>query len=85
MTIKWIIVCCEYGRLGNRLHTHANILAWCIRNNYKLSNISFSYYSSLFTKTRFHSADSYFKNWNLIFYIMKIQFHLQFHREIKLK
>ena len=36
-----IIVYCDYGRIGNRLHTHANALAWCIENNCNLINLSF--------------------------------------------
>ena len=72
--MKWVIVSCNYGRLGNRLHTHANILAWCILNDYNLSNLSFRSYSELFEKQRHHSSDSYFKNWNLIFYLMKNNF-----------
>jgi len=45
---KLIIINCDYGRLGNRLHTHANALAWCIENNYNLINLSFSDYAELF-------------------------------------
>ena len=72
--VKWIIVSCNYGRLGNRLHTHANILAWCISNDYNLSNLSFRSYSDLFETQRHHSSDSYFKKWNLVFYFMKYNF-----------
>ena len=72
--MKWIIVSCNYGRLGNRLHTHVNILAWCISNEYKLSNLSFRSYSDLFEKQRYHSSDSYFKSRNLLIYLMKINF-----------
>ena len=35
---RLLIVYCDYGRLGNRLHSHANALAWCIENNYNLIN-----------------------------------------------
>ena len=31
----------DYGQLGNRLHTHANALAWCIENQANLVNLSF--------------------------------------------
>ena len=72
--MKWIIVSCNYGRLGNRLHTHANILAWCISNDYNLSNLSFRLYSDLFEKQRYHSSDSYFQTKNILFYLMKLDF-----------
>jgi hypothetical protein len=72
--VKWIIVSCNYGRLGNRLHTHANILAWCIANDYNLSNLSFRSYSNLFENQRHHSSDSYFKSRNLVLYLMKLTF-----------
>ena len=76
--VKWVIVSCNYGRLGNRLHTHANILAWCITNEYKLSNLSFKSYSELFEKQRYHSSDSYFKTKNIVCYLMKINFICNF-------
>lgn len=72
--MKWVIVSCNYGRLGNRLHTHANILAWCITNDYNLSNLSFKSYSELFEVQRHHFSDSYFKTWNLVLYLMKFSF-----------
>lgn len=31
----------DYGQLGNRLHTHANLLAWCIENDLDFINLSF--------------------------------------------
>ena len=65
---------CNYGRLGNRLHTHANILAWCITNDYNLSNLSFRSYSDFFENQRHHSSDSYFKTKNIVCYLMKINF-----------
>jgi len=43
-----MIIKCDYGRMGNRLHTHANALAWCIQNNYNLLNLSFTEYSHFF-------------------------------------
>ena len=72
--MKWVIVSCNYGRLGNRLHTHANILAWSIKNNYNLSNLSFRPYSNLFETQRYNSSDSYFKTRNLLFNLMKLNF-----------
>ena len=72
--MKWIIVSCNYGRLGNRLHTHANILSWCIINNYNLLNLSFRLYSNLFETQRHHSCESYFKTWNLVYSLIKHKF-----------
>jgi hypothetical protein len=72
--VKWIIVSCNYGRLGNRLHTHANILAWCIANDYNLTNISFKPYSHLFETQKYHYSYSYLKTWNLGFYLIKFNF-----------
>ena len=72
--MKWIIVSCNYGRLGNRLHTHANILAWSILNNYNLSNLSFRSYYNLFETQKHHSSDSYLKTRNVLIYLMKFDF-----------
>ncbi len=47
---KTVIIYCNYGRLGNRLHTHVNALAWCINNGYNLLNLSFKSYSKYFHK-----------------------------------
>ena len=76
--MKWVIVSCNYGRLGNRLHTHANILAWCITNDYNLSNLSFRSYSDLFENQRHHYSNSYFKTKNIVCYLMKINFICNF-------
>lgn len=46
--LKTVIIYCDYGRLGNRLHTHANALAWCMNNGYNLINLSFRSYSKHF-------------------------------------
>lgn len=70
--MNWIILSCNYGRLGNRLHTHANLLAWCISNDYNLSNLSFRSYSNLFDTQRHHSSDSYFKTKNIVFCLAKL-------------
>jgi hypothetical protein len=72
--VNWIIVSCNYGRLGNRLHTHANILAWCILNNYSLSNLSFRSYSNFFERQSNNSSDYYFQTKNFLFYLMKNNF-----------
>jgi hypothetical protein len=53
---KVLVIYCDYGRLGNRLHTHANALAWCIENNYNLINLSFSDYAELFKSSSKHKC-----------------------------
>ena len=72
---KLLIIYCDYGRLGNRLHTHANALAWCIENNYNLINLSFSDYAELFkkfTKAQFgnlHQTKISYSNLSLVDYL----------------
>ena len=39
--IMLIVLKRDYGQLGNRLHTHANLLAWCIENDLDFINLSF--------------------------------------------
>jgi hypothetical protein len=70
---KWVIVCCNYGRLGNRLHTHANILAWCIRNNYNLLNLSFRQYSCLFEPQKLHNVDMSLRKRSLTTILLRIK------------
>jgi hypothetical protein len=53
---KLLIIYCDYGRLGNRLHTHANALAWCIENKYNLINLSFNEYAGLFKNSSMHKS-----------------------------
>jgi len=55
--IKWLIIQHDYGQLGNRLHTHANALAWCIENRVNLINLSFKEYSSWFASDKDRSAE----------------------------
>lgn len=57
-----MIVKCDYGQIGNRLHTHVNALAWCKKNNFNLLNLSFSQYSSHFISTNNLIVDKYYKN-----------------------
>lgn len=47
---KWLIIQCDYGQLGNRLHTQANALAWCIERKVNLLNLGFLSSSSLFVQ-----------------------------------
>jgi hypothetical protein len=64
---KLLVIYCDYGRLGNRLHTHANALAWCIENNYNLINLSFSEYAEFFNNSPKHNSGNLKQNGNFIF------------------
>ena len=76
--MNWVIVSCNYGRLGNQLHTHANILAWCIKNNNNLINLSFRSYSNCFESQIHHSSGSYFQNGYSLFHLLKLNFIYNF-------
>ena len=54
---RWMILQCDYGQLGNRFHTHANALAWCIENNVNLLNLSFKQYAINFGHNRNQNAE----------------------------
>ena len=54
---RWMVLQCDYGQLGNRLHTHANALAWCIENNVNLLNLSFQYFAINFGQNRNQNAE----------------------------
>ena len=55
---KWLLIQKDYGQLGNRLHTHANALAWCIENKVNLVNLSFKKYSQLFASDKTHTVET---------------------------
>jgi len=55
---KWLIIQKDYGQLGNRLHTHANALAWCIENKVNLVNLSFKKYSQFFASDNRHTVET---------------------------
>ena len=55
---KWLLIQKDYGQLGNRLHTHANALAWCIENKVNLVNLSFKKYSQLFASDKGHTVET---------------------------
>ncbi len=61
---RWLVIQRDYGQLGNRLHTHANALAWCIENQVNLLNLSFKRYSPLFAPGVSGSAESFFPRRN---------------------
>lgn len=62
----WIILHRDYGQLGNRLHTHANALAWCIENNVNLINLSFKQYSPWFSSQKRGSVESLISNESML-------------------
>ena len=82
--IKILLIYCEYGRLGNRLHTHANALAWCIENNYSLINLSFSEYAGLFNKSPKHNSGNLHQNENFIFKSLSSRLFRNFLRRLLL-
>ena len=55
---KWLLIQKDYGQLGNRLHTHANALAWCIENKVNLVNLSFKKYSQLFASDKSQTVET---------------------------
>jgi len=56
---RWLVIQRDYGQLGNRLHTHANALAWCIENEVNLINLSFKKYSPLFSSMKGRSVETF--------------------------
>ncbi len=66
-----VIVKKDYGQLGNRLHTHTNVLAWCIKNNLNFLNLSFRDYIKAFPKSINVFAKSNLYNYILIKLIYK--------------
>lgn len=59
---KWLLIQKDYGQLGNRLHTHANALAWCVENKVNLINLSFRKYSHLFCNDKNQTAEMFFSH-----------------------
>jgi len=82
--LKILLIYCDYGRLGNRLHTHANALAWCIENNYSLINLSFSEYAGLFKNSPKHNSGNLQQNENFIFKSLSSRLFRNFLRRLLL-
>ncbi len=78
------MIYCDYGRLGNRLHTHANALAWCIENNYNLINLSFSEHADLFKNSQKHNSGNLYQNENFIFKSLSSRLFRNFLRRLLL-
>ena len=82
--LRILIIYCDYGRLGNRLHTHANALAWCIENNYNLINLSFSDYAELFRNSPNHNFGKLQLTNNFLFKLFSISLLRSFLRRLLL-
>ncbi len=78
------MIYCDYGRLGNRLHTHANALAWCIENNYNLINLSFNEYADLFENSPKHNSGNFQNTKDFIFNIFSSKLLRNFLRKMLL-
>ena len=55
----WIILKRDYGQLGNRLHTHANALAFAIEHNLNFLNLSFTESAKDFSRPNYTTQDRY--------------------------
>jgi hypothetical protein len=82
--LRILIIYCDYGRLGNRLHTHANALAWCIENNYNLINLSFSDYAELFKNSPNHNSGNVHQNESFVFKLLSRRLFRKFLKRILL-
>ncbi len=71
--LNWIIVQREYGQLGNRLHTHANLLAFCIEHRINLFNLSFSQYAKLFEGKYGHRSDLWLTKKDILSFFVNFQ------------
>jgi len=56
---SWLILKRDYGQLGNRLHTHANALAFAIEHNLNFLNLSFTETSKEFSRKNYTTQDRY--------------------------
>ena len=54
---KWLVVQKDYGQLGNRLHTHANALAFAIEHDLNFLNLSFTEQAKGFSRHNGLAAD----------------------------
>ena len=82
--LRILLIYCDYGRLGNRLHTHANALAWCIEHNYNLFNLSFSDYAGLFKNSPKHKFGKLQLTNNFLFKLFSISLLRSFLRRLLL-
>jgi hypothetical protein len=55
----WLVLKRDYGQLGNRLHTHANALAFAIEHNLNFLNLSFTESAKDFSRQNYTTQDRY--------------------------
>ena len=55
----WLVLKRDYGQLGNRLHTHANALAFAIEHNLNFLNLSFTESAKDFSRQNNTTQDRY--------------------------
>ena len=82
--LRILIIYCDYGRLGNRLHTHANALAWCLEHNYNLINLSFSDYAELFKNSSKHKSGNLQQTKSFLFKSLSSRLFRNFLRKLLL-
>jgi len=82
--LRTLVIYCDYGRLGNRLHTHANALAWCIENNYNLINLSFCKYADLLESSPKHNSGNLRQHENFLFKLLSSRLFRNFLRRLLL-
>lgn len=80
--LSWIIVEREYGQLGNRLHTQANLLAFCIENRINLFNLSFSEYAKLFQGKDGHRPDLWISKRDVLSFVVNLRWIESFLKKV---
>ena len=79
---RCMIVQRDFGQLGNRLHTHANAVAWCLENKLNLINLSFIEYADWFSKWQGKPIPFNGTQQNLSFVFLRISNIGNFHNRI---
>ena len=69
---RWMVLQRDYGQLGNRLHTHANAMAWCLENKLNLINLSFIQYAEGFCSWHGEPIHSLTLNKNIFSFLLRI-------------
>ena len=69
---RWMVLQRDYGQLGNRLHTHANAMAWCLENKLNLINLSFIKYADGFCSWHGKPIHSLTPNKNIFSFFLRI-------------
>jgi hypothetical protein len=75
---RFLLIQRDYGQLGNRLHTHANALAWCIENQANLVNLSFKEYSHWFSSKRCKSVEIFISRKNILVSMLRFSYAKKF-------